>query len=278
MKILILINAIADSVVSVFSGISAIGGITITSLGCAIPILLAVKYFSNQEKIKIHKNKIMGYFLEIGLFRDQFTRTIGSQINLLKHNVLYLAYMVPPLMIVIIPVIIITLQIEFRIGNRPLTTNESFIVRVKLDDAIEIKSYFAKVQIDVSPNIIIETPKLHIEKDAEIFLRGKIINDIGDHYLKVGIKDTNDVIEKRIMVSPDSARFSKVKGKMNSWKDILINAEDLIPKTSHIKYISISYSPAKYPFFIWRISPVIYFFILTLVFGFIIKPFMNITI
>ncbi len=278
MKILFFINIAADSVVSVFSGISAIGGITISSLACAMFILLIFKFFSNQEEIKAHKNSVIGYFLEIGLFRDQFTRTIGSQINMLKHNFLYLAYMMPPLMIVIIPLIIVTMQIEFRTGNRPLKTDESFIIQAKLDDKINSKSFLDRVQIDVSPNILIETLPLYIEKDGKIFLRGKILNDIGPHYLQVRIQGTNDVIKKKIMVSSVSARYSKVKGKLNSWKDIFINAEGLIPMSSHFEYLSISYSPAKYSFFVWRISPIIYFIILTLALSFIIKPFMNITI
>ncbi len=81
--------------------------------------------------------------------------------------------MTPPLIIVSIPVIIINLQIEFRIGNRPLTPDESFIIQVKLDDKINIESFLDRVQIDVSPNILIETPLLSIEKDGKIFLRGK---------------------------------------------------------------------------------------------------------
>jgi len=61
------------------------------------------KKISNQDKIKYHKDKIVGYILETYLYRDRIGRTLLSQINILKHNLYYLRYMVAPLLVILIP-------------------------------------------------------------------------------------------------------------------------------------------------------------------------------
>ena len=80
------LNTVTDWVIYPFSWGNAVFGLSLVSLVCAWLLLLSFKRISSQDKIKYHKNKIVGYILEIGLFRDQFAKTFVNQGRILFHN------------------------------------------------------------------------------------------------------------------------------------------------------------------------------------------------
>ena len=110
------------------------------------------------------------------------------------------------------------------------------------------------------------------------------INLLIDSYTgSVKVKENTEENPLNILKAKDvilaiSHGFSPEKSKSNSLKYLLNTAEKPIPENSLFQSVSLSYSSALYPFLFWKISPVIYFFILSLLFGFIIKPFMKVNI
>jgi hypothetical protein len=273
------INKITDLIIKPFSWGSAVFNIIVISFFCALFLLFLFKRISNQDKIKLHQKKILGYFLDIGIYRDQFTRTILNQFHILKHIIIYLRYVFPPLLIMMLPVIIVCMQIENRLGYLPIQMNKSFIIHAALDRKIiqNMESFIPKVHCKTSSGIVLETPPLRIVSERSIYWRAKLTGT-GPQFVRIGVDDNENIVEKQIFTTNSQKSFCPKKTKTNSLEYFLNSAETPIPPDSEFKLLSIKYLPATYPFFSWNISPVVYFFILSIVLGLVIKPFMKVNI
>lgn len=273
------INKICDLIILPFSWGSSIFNIIVISFFCALFLLFLFKQISNQNKIKLHQKKILGYFLDIAIYRDQFGRTILNQIHILKHILIYLRYVFVPLLILMLPVIIVCMQIENRLGHLPIQINKSFIIHAVLDDEItqNMESLISKIHCKTSPGIFLETSPLRIASERSIYWRARLTGR-GPQFIQVGFAGIENEIKKKIMTVSDQKGFSPKRTKSNSLDYFINSAETPIPSDSEFKSLSIKYLPATYSFFSWNISPVVYFFILSIVLGLVIKPFMKVNI
>lgn len=273
------INKITDLIIKPFSWGSAVFNIIVISFFCALFLLFLFKRISNQEKIKLHQKNILGYFLDIAIYRDQFTRIILNQFHILKHILIYLRYVFVPLLIMMLPVIIVCMQIENRFGYLPIKINKSFIIHAALDGEItqNMESLIQKVQCKTSPEIFLETPPLRIASEGSVFWRARLTGK-GPQFIQVEIDGTENGIKKNIMTVNNQEGFCPKRTKSNSFEYFLNSAETPISPDSIFKFLSVKYLPATYPFFFWNISPLVYFFILSICFGLVIKPFLKVNI
>lgn len=273
------INKLSDVIAWPFARTSAVFDLAVLSLFSAVGMLMVFKRFSNQAKIKAVRGKILGYFLEIGIYRDQFARVISSQGRILKHTLIYLRYMGPPFLIMLIPVLTLCMLIESRLGYLPLKVDNNFIVHAALDanTASSTAPPVSQVRCETSAGIVLETPPLRLAAEGEVFWRARL-TQTGPQFIALTIGSNEDTVRKRIVTGGKPARFSPLKSKENTWNYVLQPAETPIAPDSHFKFLSVNYNPAAYPLLWWEVSPVVYFFILTMVFGFILKPFMKVNL
>lgn len=274
------INKITDTIVSPFNGLSAITGLVVVSFVSSVLLLYIFKILSNQEKIKYHKDKIFGHFLEIAIYRDQFRRTMLCQTGILKHNLLYLRYFLFPLLIIMPPVIIVCMQLDFRLGSTPFQENQSFIIQATLDKQKNnnLDEALNKIHITTTDNITLETDELQSPTESSVFWRANIVDPTGTHVIRIKMDGTDEEVIKDIAVVGASGRFSPDKRKIETFSDNLFSGEVSIPQNSPFQLVRVSYPSAAYPFIVWNFSPIVYYFILTLVFGFMLKPFIKVNI
>ena len=246
----------------------------------AIVILYIFKKMSNQEKIKFHKDRIIGYILETNLYRDDFGQIISSLLNILKHNMFYLRYVITPLLVMMIPMIPIMMQIDNRLGYMPLNKNEQFIIRIDLDKnlAANVPHILERILCETSEGIHIETPPLRVDSEASIFWRARILNSNKLQYIHLKIEGIKEILEKQIVTNSEIRSFASQKTKRSLWNSLLYSAEDPIPDTFPIKLVSVSYRPARYNLLFLNSDPIILFFIFTLLGGLVIKPFISVRI
>jgi hypothetical protein len=275
-----LINQITDIIILPFPEDAAVVNLAFLSLCCAFAVMVAFKRISNQEKIKYHQRKIFGFIFEMAIFRDQFSRIIANQVQIVKHNFIYLRYVLPPFIIIAIPVGLVCLQIENHLGHFPLSVNDHFILQAELDHqkSSDLKSDLFSVQCNTPPGVILETEPVRILSEAKVYWRGKIITP-EPQTVSIGIKGVSPGVEKKIATPSSAGGFSRLRTKTAFLGEYIMNtAEKPIPADSPIKTIAINYRNAAYPFLCWQLSPVVYFFILSLVIGLILKPFLKVNI
>jgi hypothetical protein len=114
---------------SPFSGGDPVWLLLWLSLATAVLVLLVYKTLSSQEAIRKAKERVKGHILEIRLFQDDPVLMGRAVRSVLAANLRYLALNVKPFLIVFLPVSLLLVQMEARLGYRPLRPNESVLLR-----------------------------------------------------------------------------------------------------------------------------------------------------
>jgi len=255
--------------------------ILIVSAISALLFLIIFKKTSNQDMIRYYKNKIIAYILEIRLYKDRPVLTLTNVGKILGYNMVYLRYTLVPLVVIIVPVLIISIQLFNRFGYMPIQKDKSFIVCAELDKNVvrDISKTIEKVQCDTSDGILLETPPMRIISDGSIYWRARIIRSEGnDQFVRVSIEGEPQGVDKEVLTSSTKQGFSPEKRKYNLDGLFVDNAEGFISETSPFKAVTVGYRPATYPFLAWRVDPVVLYFILTLILGFLFKPIVKVNI
>lgn len=280
MFIFSLLNHLVDVLVSPFHGLGPIVQLILLSLTSTVILLAAFKRLSNQTTIKLHKNKIFGNFLEIAIYRDQFRRSLTCQARVFKHNLLYLGAISKPLLLLMIPMVLVCLQLEYRLGHQVLKPGQAFIVEAQLDTTAQETSpdLINRLGIVTSDTIAQDTPAMRIPATGQVFWKARITEAGSPNFINITLPGKGEVAHKELAINALTNRFSPNKTKISSLVDLLTSGEDGIAPSSPIKTLRVAYPPAEYPFGKWTFSPIIYYFILTILFGILLKPIMKVSL
>lgn len=207
--------------------------------------------------------------------------TLKSIFKIIWCNIIYMRYALFPLILILPPLLVISIQINNRYGYAPLEIGKPFIMRTDLAGnlAREIAKAPEKIWCDTSEGVTIETSPLIIESKGNVFWRARVTSiDENEHFCKISIYGTDVSVKKKIITAAGIQRFSPERKKWHIENVFVNNAEDFISKSSPFEAVSVYYDRAVYPFLVWDIDPILLFFILTLIFGFILKPFLRVEI
>ncbi len=265
-----ILNFLFDVFFYPFRSIAPIYGLCAISLLSALIALPIFKYTSNQEGIQRVKSRIMGYLLELRLYKDDIRVVISAQKNILKYNMVYLKYTLKPLMFMIIPVSIIMINTASRYEYRPLQPGESALVRINLSKDKMLSAKNTEVALSVPLGISLETPPLRIDGGREVYWRVRAERE-GAYDLV--FQEANNKVKKKLFVKSGITRLSPETFK-GGFVNMLLNPGELsINNSTVIEFIEIKYPSSKTIIFGWNIHWLVLFFILTLIFGFILmKP------
>ena len=254
--------------------------ITIISAISALIFLVIFKKTSNQEMIKLYKGKMMAHILEIRLYKDQPILTLKSIGHIIWYNIIYLRYTLRSLLVIFVPLLILCIQINNHYGYRPIEPDKPFIVRVNLNSRIAQDSddMLKNIHCQTSGGIELETGPMVITSEASVLWRGRVINSAeGEFFCQITIGDYDQNVEKRIITGSANQRFSPQRTKWHLRNVLVDNAEDFIPAESPFESIRVQYERAHYPFLFWNMDVIILYFVLTLILGFVFKPFLKVT-
>ena len=280
MIIFSLLNHLVDLLVAPFHGLPPIAQMVLLSLVSAVVLLTAFKRLSDQETIKLHKNKIFGNFLEIAIYRDQFRRSLICQGRALQHNLLYLGAIGKPLLLLTIPMILICLQLEYRLGYQAIRPGQSFIIEARIDDNVNqtAPELLNNLNIATSDTITLETPAMRLPDTGQVFWKARLTQAGSSNFIGVTLPGQGELLRKKVASDAQTNRFTPNKSKMQTLGDLLTSGEESILMSSPIKTLRVAYPAAEYALFRWMLSPLVYYFILTMIFGFLLKPVMKVSI
>ena len=257
-----------------FRNLSPWVGMTLISLLTALLMLLIFRYTSNQEGIRKVKNKIKAHLLEIRLFKDSLALSLKAQGNILRSNIKYIGYSGKPLLVMIIPLILILVQLNFWFAYQSLRPGEVTIVKVKLQEDQNILDLDLKVE--PPPSLAIETPPLRIEEQQEINWRLRA-REKGFHSLVFKINGQN--FTKKIAVAQKPlTRISPLKVQRNFFDELFNPGESPLSKDLPVKSIEVKYPAKNMNLFGWHIHWIIVYFALSIIFGFALKGIFKVEI
>ena len=261
-----ILNKTFDLFFSPFRALNPLWGLSIISFITGIIMLIIFRYTSNQDGIKKAKDKIKAYLLEVRLYKDDMGLMLNAQKNILKHNFTYMKYSVIPMLVMMIPVVLILIQLNFRFGYSPLKPGDDAIVVLNMNKGINVNGIEAKVI--THPGIEVETPILRIDERKEVDWRIRA-KEYGNFDLEFQIG--GEKFHKNIKVT-DKLTMISPKRVSSGFFDLIFNpAEKPIKKNSVVESIEIRYSPTDLNVFGYKIHWLVIFFVLSIAFGFAFK-------
>jgi uncharacterized membrane protein (DUF106 family) len=250
-----------------FRGMSPWIGMIFISFLTGLLMLFVFKWTSNQQGIKKVKNRIKAHLLELRLFKDSLSQSFRSQGNILRCNLKYIGYSFKPMLVMIIPLILIIIQLNFWFGYESLKPDEPAILKIKLaEDQNPIET-----QIDIKPSsgLVIETPPLRIEESKEVNWRFSATQE-GPQQFTVRIN--GETVSKKVAVAQKPlSKISPLKPGKKFLDQILYPAESPVKGKIPIHAVEIKYPTKSMNLFGWKIHWIIIYFVLSIIFGFAFK-------
>ncbi|KPJ65907.1 MAG: hypothetical protein AMJ43_09640 [Coxiella sp. DG_40] len=245
---------------------------TIISAVAGIVLLAIFKYTSNQQAIGRVRDDIKANMLALKLFKDSIKVTLQSEGRVFRGAGLLLLHSIRPMLVMIIPVSLLLSQMGLWYRFRPLLRGEETLITMKLND--NITSPWPNINIEPLSAFGVMTGPVRLVVKQEICWKIRA-RENGYHRIVFQVDERR--IEKELAIGNSFMRLSAKRPGWH-WADILWHpAEKPFGPDSVVQSISIDYPGRSSQFFgipLW----LIYFFIASLVFALLFKPFLKVRI
>jgi uncharacterized membrane protein (DUF106 family) len=259
-------NTVADLFFQPFEKIHPMWGMIAVSFLTSIVMLIIFRVTSNQRGIRLAKNKVSAYILEMRLFSHDLGKMLSALAKTIIANLLYLRFMVFPFVVIFIPVIIILIQTSYRYELRPLKPGEPALVKAILKP--EAAESLFSVLLQPDKNISIETPALRIPLRNEINWRLSASKE-GNYQLTIGIAGVQ--YRKSLKVGDQLTTISTKRTGTSFFSQLLHHEETTLPENAPLNSLQIIYPERTLEFIGFKFHWVVWFLLLSIVFSFALK-------
>ena len=245
---------------------------TIVSAVTGVVLLIIFKYTSNQRTIGCVRDNIKANMLALKLFKDSISVTLQVQGQVFKGALLLLFHAIRPMLVMIVPVSLLLAQMGLWYQSRPLLPGEETVVTVKLNG--NIKTPWPIVSVESIPGAEVTLGPVRVFSKRQIHWKIRAIEN-GSHHIIFQVDGQQ--IRKELTIGDGFMRVSDERPGWR-WADILLHPlEKPLGPDSAVRSISINY-----PDRLSRTSGtdwwLVYFFVASLVFALIFKPFLKVRI
>ncbi len=231
-----------------FEKMHPVWGLAAATILVTVFALLVYKWTSNQTGIHDAKQKIKAHFFEVWLYIDYPDLILRAQGGIFKAGGRYLAYAVVPLLVMIIPVMLFLINMEFRYHFRPLKEGETALVKIRLPGTLA--QWKDKVTLELPDGLALAAPAVRLQNDGFFESDWKVkVEKEGDY--RIEIKAANDVYSPRLLAVKGTPRVNPVEARGASaafWHPPL----ERFRNPAGCVRIEIEYPETDFPFFGWN--------------------------
>jgi len=145
--------------------------LTAISLVVSVAMLWAFGKCSDQAAIREAKRKIHAHLLAFRLYADEPAQIFRAQGQLLLWNLRYLALMLRPTAVTILPLALLLFHLDGLYGRRALHAGESAIVTAQFAQAVDANASLS------GSGVAVETPALRIPAERRVLWRVRAVSD-----------------------------------------------------------------------------------------------------
>ncbi len=250
------------------------GWLSITVISAVVGVLLLVifKYTSNQKAIGCVRDDIKANLLAVKLFKDSISVAFRLQGRVFAGAFKLLFYAIVPMLVMIVPVCLILAQMGLWYQARPLRVgDETAVVKLKLNDDL---TTLPQVTLESLPATRTMIGPVRVFSKKEIYWKIAPVEE-GTHNLGLHVGDRQ--YEKQLAVGDGFMRVSPKRPGANPADILLYPLEKPFAAESRVYSISIDY-PERDSWINGTDWWIVYFFIASMVFAFIFKPFLKVRI
>lgn len=260
------IAAVFDWILYPFRGLSPIVGLGVVSLLISIGLLIGFKATSDQDALAAAKRRIHACVFEIRLFNDDLRAILRAQAGVLRHTLTYFRLSIVPMAWLMIPLIVVLIQLQFRYGYDGLEPGRSANVKVTLTEEAAARAREAgdiDASLEAATGLRVQTPPLWIPSLGEADWR-IVADQPGSHDLVVRVGEES--FTKSVWVTGDVVRRAPLRPRAVG-QQFLNPVEAPLPAGAPVESIAIDYPDGDVSLLGWRMHWLVAFFILTLVFA-----------
>jgi len=266
---------------TIFNAISALFDLLMAPLGLLGPswamiaisaitgvlMLVIFKYTSNQTAVRRVKDRIKANFYAITLFQDSLAVLMRSVGRIISWNLKYMGYNLAPLAVMLVPVLLLLVQLNFWYGYTPLPVSQDVLVKAEFAPSIDLAS--TEVMLKGDHNVAVATPAVRIPQKHEAAWRIRGIEEgLGTIELEAaGRKETKSVIVGKSGMH----RFVTLRHSGGFWDSLFYPGEKAVEPSSPIRSIEVLYTPADMNFFGFKLHWLIVYFGVSIFFGLALK-------
>jgi hypothetical protein len=266
------LNVMVDAWLWPVQGLGVIWQIVALALPATVIALLVFRLVSNQDGIRLQKDRIKAYLLELLLYKDDLRVTLSAQSHIFGHSFRYMGYALLPMAVMILPFILIMVQIESRFAFQGLEPGDSVILAVAVDEQQQ-RVRQTDYRLELPQGLTQETPAVRVSATGEVVWR--IRADVPGDYTAT-IRAGEDVIEKHIMVGEQLTRLAPSVYRANDFRTLGFPAEPALAADQPLASISVDYPRARGEF-AGLSSASWLLFLFSIVFGFALRGVLGVT-
>jgi len=146
--------------------------LTAIAIATGIAMLWIFGRFSNAEQAALAKHKIRANLYAFRLYADEPALIFRAQKQLLFWNARYLASMLRPSAVLLVPATLLMFGLDAVYGHRPLSPGESAIVTAQLGSGSDVGSLAPTLE---GRGIAVETPCVRIPSERQFCWRVRVM-------------------------------------------------------------------------------------------------------
>src|SRR5580700_11122564 len=142
--------------------------LTAIAMANGLAALWVLARLSDQKRIELAKRKVRAHLYAFRLFADEPALIFRAQKQLLVWNARYLALMLRPTVVVLIPATLLMFALDSLYGHRPLGPGESAIITAQFKAGTDVGSLAPTLE---GIRIAVESPSVRIPDLRQISWR-----------------------------------------------------------------------------------------------------------
>ena len=146
--------------------------LTAIAVAAGVAMLWAFARCSDQARIEVAKRKLRAHLLAFRLFSDEPRLIFRSQKQLLIWNARYLALMLRPTVVMLLPLAILLWHLDAVYGHRALSVGETAIVTAQMDAATNLQNVSASL---AGRGVTVETMPLRLPDARQVLWRVRAV-------------------------------------------------------------------------------------------------------
>jgi uncharacterized membrane protein (DUF106 family) len=251
----------------------ALWSLTVASVATGLLMLAIFGRVSNQGEIRRAKERIQGGLLATRLFRDDLGVFFRVQGRIALDTARYLKHSLKPMAVMILPVAVILVQLNGRYGMRPLDVGEPALVKIRVSD----RSLFeegADIRLLAEEGVAVETPAVRIPAKAEVAWRIRP-GRAGEFTLTARVG--NESVEKELLAGREGIMVTSARTGEGVF-DMFIHPGEAPLESSSFRSMEVVYPPLEMEFAGLKINWLVWFVVLSLISGYLLKGLFGVEI